>query len=241
MTNIPFGVSLGIPYGATMERTEKDSLLSKTDMVYRALQEEIVEGRIPPGERLVERNLMERFGVSKTPIREALLKLKQDGLVEGGVVHQGVSVIRISREDAIEIYDLREVLEGLAARKAAERIREEDIEKLNSFLQLFEECVEKGDIRKYAKMDLDFHKFLAVVSGNKRLVKAIERFFYQARILLRTSLMLPSRGPKVSLAEHRKVVEAIIEKNASLAEKKAKEHVRNTKEAVLRWFENTQW
>jgi len=58
---------------------------------------------------------------------------------------------------------------------------------------------------------------------------------------LRTSLMLPSRGPKVSLAEHRKVVEAIIEKNASLAEKKAKEHVRNTKEAVLRWFENTQW
>jgi len=223
-----------------IEKNKKEVSLSKADIIYKALQEEIVEGRISPGERLVERNLMERFKVSKTPVREALLKLKQDGLVEGGL-YQGISVIRISREDAIEIYDLREVLEGFAARKAAEAGIEKDAEGLSFFLRLFEECIEKGDIRKYALFDLEFHKFLGVMSGNKRLVKIIQRFFYQEKILLRTSLTLPSRGPKISLNEHREIIKAIIEKDASLAEMKAREHVRNTKEAVLYWFERTQW
>lgn len=220
-----------------IEKNKKEVSLSKADIIYKALQEEIVEGRISPGERLVERNLMERFKVSKTPVREALLKLKQDGLVEGGL-YQGISVIRISREDAIEIYDLREVLEGLAARKAAERITLEEATKLRSFIEVFQECVEKNDVKRYTLLDLKFHNLLGKIGKNKRLMDMMQRFHSQSRVLLRTSLNLPTRGPLVSFNEHKKIIRRILDKNPHLAERMAKEHVRKTKQAVLEWFDN---
>jgi len=83
--------------------------------------ENITERKLLPGERLVERDLMEKLGVSKTPIREVLARLKEDGLMEGAL-HQSAFVARNSRKDAAEIYDLRRALEALAARCAAEKI-----------------------------------------------------------------------------------------------------------------------
>ncbi len=214
--------------------------LGKAEMVHTALSEDILEGRLPPGQRVVERDLMERFGVSKTPAREAILRLKQDGLVEGKL-NQGVSVIRILRKDAVEIYDLREILEAMAARKTAERITPDKTEKLHSIIRFAEDCVRKNDSKKYAQLDLQFHKLIGVISNNQRLYEIMERLTHQSRILLRTSLNLPKRGPKVSLNEHQKIVKAIVDKNPSLTEKMARMHIRNTKEAVLDWFDRTHW
>lgn len=214
--------------------------LGKTEMVYKALQEDIIEGRLSPGQRLVERELMEKFGVSKTPVREALVRLKQDGLIDGAL-HQGVSVIRISRKDAVEIYDLREILEGMAAKKVAEKITPDNAEKLDSIIQLFEKHGRKNDLKAYAQLDVKFHDLIGVLSNNQRLYQMVRRIYHQSRILLRTSLNLPIRGPEVSLGEHKKVVEAIVNKNPSLAEKMAREHIKNTREAVLDWFDRTYW
>jgi len=212
----------------------------KTEMIYKALQKDIREGRLFPGDRLIERDLMKKFNVSKTPIREALVRLKQDGLVEG-ILHKGVSLIRISRKDAVEIYDLREILEGMAAKKVAEKGTPKKVEKLRSMIQLFEECVEKNDVKEYARLDVEFHNLLGTLSENKRLCEMMHRLYHQSRILLKTSLNLPKRGPKISLGEHKKIVDAIVNHDPNRAEVIAREHVRNTKKAVLNWFDTTGW
>jgi DNA-binding GntR family transcriptional regulator len=212
----------------------------KTEMVYKTLQEDIIEGRLSPGERLVERDLTERFGVSKTPLREAFVRLKQDGLIEG-MLHQGVSVIRISRKDAVEIYDLREVLEGLVARKVAEGITSDRAEKLRSLIQLSKDCAQKDDVKEYARVDLEFHNLLRIFSENQRSSQVMQSLHHQSRILLKTSMNLPKRGPKISLREHKKILKAILNHDPIVAEQMAKEHVRNTREAVLDWFDRTQW
>jgi len=180
------------------------------------------------------------LGVSRTPVREALARLKKDGLVEGAL-HQSVVVARILRKDAVEIYNLREVLEGLAAKSAAEKITAGKVKGLRSIIQLSEECIKKDDIKKYAHLDLQFHNLVGIISQNKRLCEIIQHLYYQTRILMRTSMTLPGRGVKVSLSEHKKIVEAIVNRNPDLAEKMAKEHIRKTKKAVLDWFDRTQW
>jgi len=209
--------------------------ISKTDAVYKTLQDSIVDGTLSPGERLVEKDLTEKFGVSKTPVREALARLKQDGLIEG-TLYQGVSVIRISRKDVVEIYDLREALEGMAAGKVAERITPDRAERLRSLIQLSEECVRKGAAAEYAHLDMEFHNLLRTFSENERLCYMMRSLDYQSRILLKTSLNLPKRGPEVSLNEHKKIVEAILVHDTSVAEQMAREHVKNASRAVLDWL-----
>lgn len=214
--------------------------LGKAEMAYKALREDVTQGRLSPGERLVEKNLMKRFGVSKTPIREALSRLKQDGVVEGSP-HHSVSVIRVSPNDAVEIYDLREILEGLAAKKTAEKTTPDKANEMRSIIRHFEKCVKKNDVREYISLDVRFHKTLGAMSGSKRLSDMMEHLYHQSRILLKTSLKLPGRGPAVSLTEHKKIVEAIIDEDVSLAEQMAREHIDKTKKAVLNWFNRTQW
>jgi len=217
-----------------------ESYPSKTEKVYKILQEDIIERRLLPGQRLVERELIERLGVSKTPVREALVRLKKEGLVKGSL-YQSVFVTRILRKDAVEIYDLREVLEGLAAKGAAEKITPKKAEELHSIIKLFEECVKENNLKKYARLDLEFHSLIGMISRNERLCEMMQHFHYQTRVLMSTSMTLPGRGAKISLSEHKKIVEAIIDQNPELAEKMAKEHIRNTREAVLDWFDRTQW
>lgn len=213
---------------------------SKAEKVYRILQEDIIERRFLPGQRLVERELVEKLGVSKTPVREALARLKRDGLVEG-TLHQSIVVSRILRKDAVEIYDLREVLEGLAARGAAEKITPEKAKEINSIIQLSEEYIKKNNLKEYAPLDLQFHNLIRIISENERLCDMMQRLHYQIRVLMSTSITLPGRGVRVSLNEHKKIVKEIVNHNPYLAEKVAKEHIKKTRKAVLDWFDRTQW
>lgn len=213
---------------------------SKSEKVYKILREEIIQRKFPPGERLVERDLIKKFGISKTPIREAIIRLKKDGLVEGSL-RQSASVIRISRKDVVEIYDLREILEGLAAKYAAEEITSEKAEKLRLIIRLSENCLKENNFKEYSRFDLKFHNSIGIISENKRLYQMMQSLRYQIRILMTTSITLLGRGMKESLSEHKKIVETIVNQNSDLAEKMAKEHVRKTKEVVLDWFDRAQW
>jgi len=213
---------------------------SKTEKVYKILQEDIIERRLLPGQRLVERELIGRLGVSKTPVREALARLERDGLVKGSL-HQSAVVARILRKDAVEIYDLREVLEGLAAKNAAEKITPEKVEELHSIIKLSEDCIKENNLKEYARLDLQFHHLVGIISENERLCEMMRQLRDQARILMSTSMTLPGRGAKISLSEHKKIVEAIVNQNPDLAKEMAKEHIRKTRKAVLDWFDRTQW
>jgi len=213
---------------------------SKAEKVYKILRKNIIERKLLPGQKLVERELIEKLGVSKTPVREALTKLKKDGLVEGNL-RQSASVIRVSRKDVVEIYNLREVLEALAAKCAAEKITPEKAEELRSNIQLSEEYVKENNLKEYTRLDLKFHNLVEIISENKRLYEMAQYLRYQVKVLMTTSITLPGRGVKVSLSEHKKIVEAIINQNPNLAERMAKKHVRKTRKAVLDWFDRTQW
>jgi DNA-binding GntR family transcriptional regulator len=213
---------------------------SKSEKVYKIIQDDIIERRFLPGQMLVERELIEKLGVSKTPVREALARLKRDGLVEG-TLHRSIVVSRILRKDAVEIFDLREILEGLAARGAAEKITPEKAKEIHSIIQLSEECIKKNNLKEYAPLDLRFHNLIRIISENERLCEMMQRLHYQIRILMRTSITLPGRGGRVSLNEHKKIVKEIVNRNPDLAEKMAKEHIKKTKESILDWFDRVQW
>ena len=208
----------------------------KTEKVYELLLESIIKRKLLPGERLIEKDLAGKLGVSKTPVREALSRLQKEGLVEG-MPYQGFLVARISPKDIEEIYDLREVIEGLAARNATEKIDKEQINQLNLIVRSFEECIRKRDLESYSSLDLKFHNLLADISENGRLSQMMQLFRNQTRILMSTSVILPGRV-KASLEEHKKIVNAVITHNPSLAEQFAREHVKNVKMAALNSFKD---
>jgi len=214
-----------------MENVSLRDYSSKTEKVYDLLVESIIKQRLSPGERLVERSLAERLGVSKTPVREALNRLKKEGLAEG-TPYSGFFVARISPEDMEEIYELREVLEGLAAREATRKINEEQIKELNSIIQSFENCIRKKELEDYSSLDLKFHNLLAAISKNGRLFQTMQLLRNQTRILMSTSVVLPERV-EASLKEHKKIMDAIVSHKPDLAEEFARKHIRNVKRTVL--------
>ena len=205
---------------------------SKTELAYQILLDEILEGRLYPGQRLIERELVTQLGMSKTPVREALLRLKEEGLLQG-VLNQSVSVARITFKDAVEIYDMREVLEGLAAKTAAAKITPQSEKKLLALIELSEKYCKENKMKEYAEADLELHHLIGLISDNQRLCEALSRFRNQSRILIRNVTKLLGRGGKVSLMEHKEIVQAIVNKDPELAEIKAKEHIRKARQSVF--------
>lgn len=211
---------------------------SKSKKIYNMIIKEIVTGKFFPGQRLIERELIEKYGMSKTPIREALYKLEENGVVTYEL-NKGFSIVKVSRCDVEEIYELREVLEGLAVKKVAGKLdltltQDEDI--IKNF-KLSEECLKNNDIQKYSILDMEFHNLLADMSGNGRLKSMLNKLYYQARLLLSTSLFLPGRGISISFNEHKDIAKAISNKDIINAEKKAQAHIKNVKTAILNWID----
>ena len=180
--------------------------------------------------------------MSKTPIREALNKLEENGIVTYEL-NKGFSVVRMSHCDVEEIYELREVLEGLAAKKIAEKLNPaiaQDKNIIENF-RLSEECLENNNIQKYSILDMKFHNILADMSGNYRLKNTLDKLYYQAKLLLSTSLYLPGRDISISFNEHKDIVKAISNKDILNAERKARAHVRGVKTAVLNWIDKKKY
>ena len=218
------------------------STTSKSKKIYNLIIKEIVTGKIFPGQRLTERELIEKYGMSKTPIREALNKLEENGIVTYEL-NKGFSVVKISHCDVEEIYELREVLEGLAAKKVVEKLDlaiTQDKNIIENF-RLSEECLKNNDIQKYSILDMEFHHLLVDMSGNYRLKSMLDKLYYQAKLLLSTSLYLPGRGISVSFNEHKDIAKAISNKDIINAEKKAQAHIKNVKTAILNWIDKKNY
>jgi len=211
--------------------------MNKTEKVYKKLLNDILKGRFYPGQRLVEKELIDKYKISKTPLREALIKLERVGIVEKNI-NRGFLVKRILCEDAEEIYELREIIDGLAVRKIIENITEEKKQKIEKIVHDMELCIRDNTIDKYLELDKYFHMILTELSGNKRLIEIMKNLNFQISMLLKTSIKLPKRGINVSFSEHKIIFEAIVNKNFIKAEEAAKKHIRRTKMAVLEYFDN---
>ncbi len=197
---------------------------------YKALRQAILARKIPPGQKLVVRVLAEDLGLSPTPVKEALSALEREGLVVA-VPHRGYFVLEPSLEDVREIYSLREVLEGLAARLAVENDGKVLQKKLEKLLAKQREAAEKRDIDTYGDLDLEFHRTFWEASGSKRLLATAETIDGQIRMLINSSAAIPGRLP-LSRAEHEAILQAVRDKNPDAAEAAMRTHVRNAGRAL---------
>jgi DNA-binding GntR family transcriptional regulator len=201
------------------------------EIVFESLREAIIQGRLKPGERLMEIQLAEEMGVSRTPVREAIRKLELEGFVVM-IPRKGAYVAGISIKDIVDVFEVRAALEALAAGLAAERATPEELEEMErAVLQIYE--VSNGqNLDTLVERDTSFHELIYKASRNQRLVQIITLLKEHFQRFRTTSLALPGRG-KHAVEEHKSIVEAISERNVELASTLAREHIETAEQLFL--------
>ena len=199
--------------------------------VYASLEEKILSGEYKIGEQITEKRISTELGVSRTPVREALLMLEKDGLVEL-IPNKGAVVRGISVGDLVDIYNIRKRLEGLAASLAAERIDEKGIAELSEIVELSEFFILKNDTEKLKQFDSDFHACVYKYSGSRMLEKVLCDLHRSIGSYRKRSLENPGRLEK-SVKEHREMLEAIKAGDAEKADMLASLHVGAALENLL--------
>lgn len=196
------------------------------DAVRDALREAILEGRLLPGQKLSVPELARQMGVSRSPVREAILQLVGEGLAVERA-RRGVVVAKLSLRDLGQIYEVREVLEPLAARLAAQRVRPEQLRAMWTLLEEQRQAVEAGDAQHFSQTNLQLHALISHSSDNPRLHRVLALLFAEMQLAFRTLSNNPAhtlRGHR----EHRQIVEAIEARNPSAAEAAMRVHLANT-------------
>lgn len=197
--------------------------------LYHQLLEEVLEGDLRPGEVLVESALGKRFGVSRTPIREALRMLEQDGILER--VNRGMRVRQTSPEEVLEIYGVRAILEAAAARDAATRRTDSDLAILDRILRSMSEA-ETATPREMAAINRSFHRAVWQASGNHTLADLLERLAVHLRRYPATTYLRVGRWEQ-ALDEHRLLLAAIKEGNSDTAAEVAENHMQAARDVRL--------
>jgi len=207
--------------GETIEKTR-----SIKDRVYNDLKQEIITLRLAPGHPLKEQDLAARFKVSRTPVREALKTLSHEGLVEI-IPQKGAFVAQLDFIVIREIYQLREALEGLAARLAAPRIDMQELDRIEALLK------SSKDVDEVEKAGRELHELIIQTAGNKRLSEMVKILRSQMIRIHYFTMRIPRRTQK-SLQEHKEIISALRKKEKNLAEKVIKKHLRSSMESTLR-------
>ncbi|MBQ7387445.1 MAG: GntR family transcriptional regulator [Clostridia bacterium] len=196
---------------------------SLEERVYHSLEEEILNGTLKSGDTLTELSLSKRLGVSRTPIRAALHRLAEEGLVIIEA-NRGATVAGVSSDDLVDIYKIRMRLEGLASAEAAEKISDEDKRKLYESVELAEFYINKKDVEKLKELDSEFHNIIYRASGNRLLSKILSELHRNIKVYRKLSLSVPDRL-KSSIEEHRSILDAIARGDSSEADRLTKEHI----------------
>jgi len=204
------------------------------DRVYEILKRAIISQEICPGEKIDEEAIAKQLGVSRTPIRETLCRLENEGIVKI-VPRRGAFVIKHSREKITEILTVREVLEGFAARLAAGSINGQTIEQMRSLFKDYSESTIRDRLKDYTQADLEFHNLIIKASKNNLLISFMNTLNDHIQMLRLQTFPLEGR-PEHSMAEHVHIIEALEKKDPSLAESLMREHIRNVRESALKHF-----
>jgi len=204
---------------------------SLEEMVYSKLEEEILSGELSNGTSLGEIALSKRLGVSRTPVRGALHRLSEEGLVEI-LPNRGATVVGINVDDLVDIYRIRERLEGLASSLAAKRITAEELEKLTEAVELAEFYNGKRDTEHIKELDTVFHSIIFKASGSRFLSKTLSELHKKIKSYRKRSLSVPGRLEK-SEDEHREILEAIKSGDSDKADLLTSLHVRRALENML--------
>lgn len=217
------------------------------EKILETIRDSILKGSLKPGEKVAEPELAERFGISRTPIREAFRQLESEGYLTV-IPRKGAVVTDLSERDVEEFYAIKSILEGYAARMAAERLSEKEIERLEAINAKLEGLAAEGDVKTFFRIHNEFHELFIRASGNEKLADLIGQLGLKFNRLRVASLSLPGRMA-ISVKEHKKIIAAfrgkqgetadnLVKKTASiggqvLIESMAKEQGRAVKKSIV--------
>lgn len=216
---------------AKISKIKMDDYMPLRDVIFNTLRDAIVSGDLKPGERLMEVDLAEKMGVSRTPVREAVRKLEMEGLVTM-VPRKGTHVAELSAKDIMDVLEVRAALDRLATELAAERIRQEHIRSLENIHKQYISCIEKENIPGAIKKDVEFHEIIYNASGNNKLTNvaaSLREQIYRYRVLY----LKDFTNAEEVLREHQSILQALYDKDVELAGKLAEEHIVHQKQTII--------
>jgi DNA-binding GntR family transcriptional regulator len=208
------------------------------EVIFNTLREAIIVGELKPGERLMEVQLADKMGVSRTPVREAIRKLELEGLVEM-LPRKGAHVADLSVKDIMDVLELRATLDGLASSLSAERITDEEIKELKHLLTQFSGYIEKENMQGLIKKDVEFHDIIYRSSRNDKLIQISNNLREQVQ-RFRVIYIKDYSSSKDLIREHTEIYEAISRRDSRAAMQSAQRHIKNQEETIIRSVKRNQ-
>jgi DNA-binding GntR family transcriptional regulator len=190
--------------------------LTLREMILEHIRDAIISGTLKAGSRVSEPELAERYGISRTPIREAFRQLESEGYLTV-IPRRGAIVSEFSQKDVEEFYAIKSILEGYAARMACEKLTSKELERLQANNERLSELAEQDDIKTFFKIHNDFHDMFIKAADNEKLRELITSVVTRFQRLRFMSLNLPGRM-KIAVQEHQKIIEAFLRKDPETAE-----------------------
>ena len=216
-------------------KVNMNEYLPLRDVVFNTLRDAILKGELEPGERLMEIQLAERLGVSRTPIREAIRKLELEGLVLM-IPRKGAEVAKISEKSLRDVLEVRRSLEELAAELACQRMDAEALKDLEDAQKAFIQAVESGETMTMAEADEHFHDVIYMGTGNTRLVQILNNLREQM-YRYRVEYLKEGETRDLLVKEHEELTRAIKERDVERAKQLSFQHIENQRMAILRSIE----
>lgn len=219
-------------------KVNMNEYLPLRDVVFNTLRQAILKGELEPGERLMEIQLADRLGVSRTPIREAIRKLELEGLVLM-IPRKGAEVAKISEKSMRDVLEVRRSLEELAIELACQRMTEEDIEELAEAQEAFRNAVNCKDAMNIAETDEHYHDIIYNGTGNNRLVQILNNLREQM-YRYRLEYIKDADKRQILLVEHDHILKAIRSRHVAEAKTAIREHIDNQEITVLKNIKEQQ-
>lgn len=203
---------------------------STGDYVFETLENDILGGAICDGDVLTEQRLCDRLGVSRTPVREAIFRLKQEHLVEEK--SHGICVVGVTAQDLYDIYEIRKRIEGYATGRCAAIITPEQLQNLQEIVDLQEFFTGKGSAESIQDTDAQFHETIYEICGSRMLRATLTDLHRKVRQYRKLSVENPDRA-RVAMREHRDIVNALARHDAKEAEHLALLHIENARKSII--------
>jgi DNA-binding GntR family transcriptional regulator len=209
-----------------------DEYLPLRDVVFNTLRQEILTGKLKPGERLMEIHLANKLGVSRTPIREAIRKLELEGLVIM-IPRRGAEVAQITLKSLEDVMEVRRALDVLAIELACDRMTDEALEELHKACENFNLAVETKDTRKIAEADVEFHDLIVHSTDNNRLIQLVNNLSEQM-YRYRFEYLKDETTHGTLKEEHLEMYKSIVNKDKDTAAKTVVKHIDNQEKAIIK-------
>lgn len=217
-------------------KMELDEYLPLRDVVFKTLRQAILRGELEPGERLMEIQLAQKLGVSRTPIREAIRKLELEGLVVM-IPRKGAEVASITEKDMHDVLEVRAILEELAGSLACKNMTEEAISELKLASRNVETAIISKDVVKIVDADVKFHDIIYKITGNDRLIQIISNLSEQM-YRYRLEYVKDARVHSILINEHEDIIRQLSSKDVDKAQVVMKQHIVSQERGIERIMKN---